>query len=54
MYGQLLDERVEDEKLKHMLTNTLDDPGKLNDVHECCFLRSKNMPSPMGMFINPV
>lgn len=49
-----LDERVEDEsKLKYILTNTLDAPGELIDVQECRFLRSKNMPSPMGMFINP-
>lgn len=49
-----LDQRVEDEsKLKYILTNTLDVPGELIDVQECRFLRSENMPSPMGMFINP-
>lgn len=49
-----LDDRIEDESdLKYILTNTLDSPGELADVHECIFLKSKNMPSPMGMFINP-
>ena len=49
-----LDDRVEDEyKLTYILTNTLDAPGDLFDVQECKFLRSNNMPSPMGMFINP-
>jgi len=49
-----LDDRVEDEsKLKYILTNTLDAQGELVDVHKCTFLKSKNMPSPMGMFINP-
>lgn len=49
-----LDNRIEDESiLKYILTNTLDAPGDLTDVQECKFLRSKNMPSPMGMFINP-
>jgi copper chaperone NosL len=49
-----LDDRVEDEsKLKYILTNTLDAPGELVDVQKCTFLKSKNMPSPMGMFINP-
>lgn len=49
-----LEERVVDEsKIKYVLTNTLDVPGKLVDVQDCRFLISKNMPSPMGMFINP-
>lgn len=49
-----LDDRVEDEsKIIYILTNTLDEPGKLIDVQDCRFLISKNMPSPMGMFINP-
>lgn len=49
-----LDERVEDEtKLKFILTNTYDNPGGLVDVSACTYLKSANMPSPMGMFINP-
>jgi copper chaperone NosL len=49
-----LDKRVDDEShLTYILTNTLDEPGKLVDVRDCRFLISKNMPSPMGMYINP-
>ena len=49
-----LNTRIEDEsKLEFILTNTLDSPGVLVDVKECRFLISKNMPSPMGMYINP-
>jgi len=49
-----LDQHVEDEsKLKLILTNTYDSPGKLIDASKCYYLKSKNMPSPMGMFLNP-
>jgi len=49
-----LDEHVEDEaKLKFVLTNTYDAPGKLIDTKACNYLKSQNMPSPMGMFLNP-
>ena len=49
-----LDKRVEDEsKLKMILTNTYDSPGKLIDATSCYYLISKNMPSPMGMYLNP-
>jgi copper chaperone NosL len=49
-----LDENVEDEsKLKLMLTNTYDAPGKLTDVKMCTYLQSEQMPSPMGMYLNP-
>ena len=49
-----IDERVEDEtKLKFVLTNTYDNPGGLTNASECTYLKSENMPSPMGMFINP-
>lgn len=50
-----IDQRVEDEsKLKFILTNTYDNPGELCNVSECTYLISKNMPSPMGMFLNPL
>lgn len=50
-----IDNRIEDEaKLKLILTNTLDKPAKLSDATKCTYLISKNMPSPMGMFLNPV
>ena len=49
-----LDERVEDDsKLKLILTNTYDAPGKLIDVKSCTYLQSEHMPSPMGMYLNP-
>lgn len=49
-----LEQRVEDESsLKYLLTNTHDFPGELMQVDQCSFLISENMPSPMGMFINP-
>ncbi len=49
-----IDKRVEDEtKLKLILTNTYDHPGELINVRDCFYLKSENMPSPMGMFLNP-
>ena len=49
-----LDQRVDDESsLKMILTNTYDAPGKLQDARACYYLISENMPSPMGMFLNP-
>ena len=49
-----LDQRVEDEsKINLMLTNTFDFPGSLTAAEDCQYLISKNMPSPMGMYINP-
>jgi len=49
-----LDEQVEDDsKIKMILTNTYDRPGELLEARECLFLKSENMPSPMGMFLNP-
>ena len=49
-----IDKHVEDEsKLKLVLTNSYDSPGKLTDVNLCYYLISSNMPSPMGMFLNP-
>jgi copper chaperone NosL len=53
-YDAVEDKHVEDEsKLKLVLTNAYDSPGKLTDVNSCYYLISKNMPSPMGMFLNP-
>lgn len=49
-----LDEQIEDEnKISFILTNTFDAPGKLMDATICIYLKSENMPSPMGMNINP-
>lgn len=36
-----------------MVTNTHDRPGELMEIDLCLFLRSENLPSPMGMYINP-
>ncbi len=47
-------EKVEDENgLALLFTNTHDHPGKFIDAHSAKYLVSKNMPSPMGMYINP-
>ncbi|MCG8307433.1 MAG: nitrous oxide reductase accessory protein NosL [Cytophagales bacterium] len=46
-------EDVDESKIKLVLTNTYDTPGKLNNAFECYYLKSENMPSPMGMFLNP-
>ncbi len=49
-----LDQRVEDEsKIGLILTNSYDSPGNLFDAKECLYLISENMPSPMGMYLNP-
>ena len=49
-----IDENVEDETtVKLILTNTYDAPGQLSDATKCLYLKSKNMPSPMGKYINP-
>lgn len=40
-------------EISMLLTNTFDKPGELIHVDHCYFLQSENMPSPMGMFINP-
>ena len=37
----------------HLLTNTHDKPEQLTDVLDCVFLISLELPSPMGMYINP-
>jgi len=36
-----------------LVTNTFDKPGELIHVDHCYFLQSENMPSPMGLYINP-
>lgn len=49
-----IDEHVNDEsKLSLILTNTYDQPGTLTNAKDCYYLKSKNMPSPMGKFLNP-
>jgi len=49
-----IDENIADESsLSFVLTNAIDAPGKLIEARGCSYLMSKNMPSPMGMFLNP-
>ncbi len=40
-------------EISMLLTNTFDKPGELIPVDHCYFLQSENMPSPMGLYINP-
>jgi copper chaperone NosL len=42
------------EKMSLLLTNTLDKPEQLIPVDQCLFVHSRKMPSPMGMYLNPV
>ena len=44
---------VDETKVKLILTNTYDSPGELVDALACFYLKSENMPSPMGMYLNP-
>ncbi len=37
-----------------LLTNSLDKPGHLFNMEECYYFHCVDMPSPMGMFINPI
>jgi len=39
--------------LAFVLVNSYTDPGNLHDAHKAYYVRSKAMPSPMGMFITP-
>ena len=54
MINHIHEKKVQDEDISFLLTNTFDQPSKLLDVKKCFFLQSSNMPSPMGMYINPV
>ena len=40
-------------QIQLQLTNSFDKPGELVDARNCYYLRSAEMPSPMGMNINP-
>ncbi len=46
-------EHVASDNVFMILTNTFDNPGELVQAEQCSFLISENMPSPMGMYINP-
>lgn len=36
---------------KHLLLTPFNKPSTLEDAHQCRILHSRNMPSPMGMFL---
>ena len=40
-----------DAEIAHQVINTFDDPSTLHDAQECLFLRTPELPSPMGMYI---
>ena len=44
---------MDEASLAHIVTNTLDKPAELLDAKSAVYLVSENMPSPMGMDINP-
>ena len=49
-----IEKNISDESdLRFILTNTLDAPAQLIDVSSNVYLISENMPSPMGMYLNP-
>ena len=43
--------KVEEEKIGLLLTNTYHHPETLNQVQECTFLISEGIPSPMGAYL---
>lgn len=52
--AHFLDQQVDDEsKIEMILSTGFDEPGKLVAADSCVFLKSKDMPSPMGAFLNP-
>ena len=53
MINQIQKNNADESDLKFMLTNTLDAPTQLFDASSNVYLISDNMPSPMGMFLNP-
>ena len=53
MVNYLGEHEADESNMSMILTNTYDQPGKLADATSCHYLISRNMPSPMGMFLNP-
>ncbi len=47
-------EGLTNEQTPYLLTNTMDKPEQLIPVDQCLFIHSRKMPSPMGMYLNPV
>ncbi len=42
----------EETEFGHLLVNDYLDPGELKDAHNCQYLISENLPSPMGAFLS--
>lgn len=53
MINFLKEGKVDTANVAMKLVNTFDDPGKLHEAEQCHYLRSAEMPSPMGLNINP-
>lgn len=47
-------EGFNDEDLAHVVVNTIDNQGQLVSAKSSMFLRSPQLPSPMGMYITPM
>lgn len=43
--------KLTEDQFKHILATGFNEPGKLIDATSCFYLQSKNLPSPMGMFL---
>lgn len=43
---------MEEEKMLHVLSANLKDPGTLINVYDATFIISENIPSPMGAFLS--
>ncbi len=46
--------QLQKDDLAAVVTNTYDDPAALKNVYDCVFLKSQNLPSPMGRNLNPI
>ena len=53
MLNFLEKEKVKANEVAMKLANTYDQPGQLTPASENFYLRSKELPSPMGLFITP-
>ncbi len=53
MINFLNDGKVDKKDVAMKLVNTYNEPGKLLKATESYYLRSQNLPSPMGLFITP-
>lgn len=47
-----LHDEVEEDKMLHVLSANLQEPGTLISVYDATFIISENIPSPMGAFLS--